>query len=554
MKDQTDSQLLCAYAECRSEAAFAELVRRHLDLVYSAAKRMVCDSHLAEDVTQRAFVALARNATQLADRPVLSGWLHRTTQNIAAQTVRADVRRRIREQEAAAMNELLAPESDASWAPIAPQLDAALGELAEPDRDAILLRYFEKKSAQEMAGILGISDDAAQKRVSRAVERLREFFTKRGVTVGAGGLVVLISANAVQSAPVGLAATISATALLTGTAVQTSTFVAATKAIAMTALQKTVITAALAVVAGAGIYEARQAAQLREQNQTLQRQLSPLAGQIEHLQSERDEATNRMADLLAENARLKSNPNQNELLKLRGEVGQLRRQVAEREPRPVASTSTATAAALAPTTEAEFETAKRQMSFAMERVQTALRQFVTNNPYGVLIGTNGQLNPELFANFPGLPLDNLEIKARDVQGLANALDQKSRLILAASKEPIFYNGMWTRFYLLADGTIRGDTSYNSFQQFRVEYPSDEDLDALREAASRGGRVPENLRNIMTTMDPVMKAYSAANNGNMPNDPAQLAPYATTPEQQAALQQVLQMKQSAQNARFKIPAQ
>ena len=204
MNQLTDQQLLREYAERRSEAAFAELVRRHIDLIYSAALRMVCDPHLAEDVTQGAFVALARSAPQLSERAVLSGWLHRTAQNLAVKTVRTDVRRRAREQEAAAMNELLANESDAAWEHIAPHLDAALGELNEADRDALLLRYFERKSAHEMAQTLGINDEAAQKRVNRAVDRLREFFTKRGVTVAASGLVVVISANAVQAAPVGL--------------------------------------------------------------------------------------------------------------------------------------------------------------------------------------------------------------------------------------------------------------------------------------------------------------------------------------------------------------
>jgi RNA polymerase sigma factor (sigma-70 family) len=153
VNEKTDAQLIRAYAESRSEAAFTEIVRRHVDLVYSAAHRMVRDSHLAEDVTQAVFVALAKNAAQLTDRPVLSGWLHRTAQNMAAQRVRTDVRRRAREQEAA-MNELLAGESDAPWAQIAPHLDAALADLRESDRDALLLRYFEGKSAREMAQIL----------------------------------------------------------------------------------------------------------------------------------------------------------------------------------------------------------------------------------------------------------------------------------------------------------------------------------------------------------------------------------------------------------------
>jgi RNA polymerase sigma factor (sigma-70 family) len=321
----TDQQLLRDYADHGSETAFAELVRRHVDFVYSAALRMVRAAHLAEDVTQGVFVALAQNTRQLTDRAVLSGWLHLTARNLAANAVRADVRRRAREQEAAAMNQLLSAESDVAWEQIAPHLDAALGELSEPDHEAVLLRYFEKKSAPEMAGILGISEEAAQKRVSRAVERLREFFSKRNVAIGASGLAVLISANAVQSAPVGLAMAISsAAAVLAGTTVSTSTAIVATKVIAMTTLQKTLVTATVAVLAGAGIYEARQAAQLREQNQTLQQQQAPLTAQVQRLQTNYADATNRLAGLLAENARSKSNSNEAELLKLRSEVTHLK--------------------------------------------------------------------------------------------------------------------------------------------------------------------------------------------------------------------------------------
>ena len=226
------------------------------------------------------------------------------------------------------MNELLTAESEISWDTIAPYLDAALGELSEPDRDALLLRYFERKSAREMADILGISNEAAQKRVSRAVERLREFFSKRNVTVGASGLIVLISANAVQSAPVGLAATISTAAVLAGTTVSTSTAITTTKVIAMTTLQKTLVTATVAVLAGAGIFEARQASQFREQVQTLRQQQAPLAEQISQLQRQRDDATNRLTALIAENEQLKASQKAAELLKLRGEVGALRQSLA----------------------------------------------------------------------------------------------------------------------------------------------------------------------------------------------------------------------------------
>ena len=318
MNGQADAQLLRAYAETRSDVAFNELVRRHVDFVYSAARRMVCDPHLAEDVTQDVFVALAASAGQLIHRPVLSGWLHRTAQNIAAQTVRTIERRRAREKEAAVMNELLSADSEVSWEHIAPHLDAALGELSEPDRDALFLRYFERKSARDMAVTLGVSDEAAQKRVHRAVERLRELFVKRGVTIGSSALVVVISANAVQSAPISLAITISAA---------TTAATTATKAIAMTAFQKVVITSALTVAVGAGVYEANQAAGARADLRTLAHKQMPLIDQIQTLQRERDEATNRLAKLNDKSEITKNN--ETELLRLRGEVGTLRQQTNE---------------------------------------------------------------------------------------------------------------------------------------------------------------------------------------------------------------------------------
>jgi hypothetical protein len=172
--------------------------------------------------------------------------------NIAAQSIRTDIRRRNREKEAAVMNEH--PETDAAWEEIAPHLDAALAELSEPDRDAVLLRYFENKPAQEMAAILGISAEAAQKRVSRAVERLRENFAGRGITAGAGGLSGAISANAVQLAPAGLA-----TALFSG-AVTTTALATITHSLAITTMGKVLIAASITVLVGTTIYQMAQPA------------------------------------------------------------------------------------------------------------------------------------------------------------------------------------------------------------------------------------------------------------------------------------------------------
>src|SRR5437667_10543998 len=291
MNSLTDQQLLRDYTGRRSEAAFAELVQRHVDFVYSAALRMVRDAHLAEDVSQGVFLALARNARQLADRPVLSGWLHRTTQNLSANTVRSDVRRRAREQEAGAINELLSAEPETVWENIAPHLDEALGELNEGDRDAVLLRYFERKSAREIAQTLGTSEDAAQKRVSRAIERLREFFAKRGITVGASGLVVVITANGVQSAPIGLAAAISGAAL--SSAAGGVTALTILKTMTITKMQFGITTLVIASAAISLIVQHHNQRALREQNESLHQQMSRLQTENEKL-SERIARTRRL--------------------------------------------------------------------------------------------------------------------------------------------------------------------------------------------------------------------------------------------------------------------
>ncbi len=371
MNCQTDQQLLRDYAEHGVEAAFAELVRGHIDFVYSAALRMVCDAHFAEDVTQGVFVALAQNARQLADRPDLSGWLHCTARNLGAKTVRSEERRRAREQEAAAMNDLLSSEPDILWEHISPHLDAAIGELSDPDRDAVLLRYFKRKSAHEMAQALGISEDAAQKRVSRAVERLRESFAKHGVSVGASGLVVAISANAVQAAPGGLAITISTAAALARTTLATTPTAATIKTIAMTALQKTLISVTIAAALGTGIYEARQASALRSQNLLLQQQQGPLVEQIEQLQHQRDDASNRLVSLADEIAQAKSNST--ELLRLRGEVGRLR--IQEREIGGVRRDQMRAAQITLPYAKAEFERLKALPAGAVSTQQLAQAGF-----------------------------------------------------------------------------------------------------------------------------------------------------------------------------------
>jgi RNA polymerase sigma factor (sigma-70 family) len=254
MDSRTDQELLQEYAEKGSDSAFSEIVRRYLDFVYSAALRLAGNSHLAEDISQRVFLALARGAHQLTDRAILAGWLHLTARNVTANAIRTEVRRRAWEQEAAAMNQLLTPDNEPAWESIAPHLDDAIGRLNEADRDAIFLRYFQRKSACEMAQSLGISSEAAQKRVNRAIERLRGLFAQHGIATGAGALAVLLSANAVKAAPPSLSLAISATAVA-GASLSTSATISTAKIILMTTLQKALIASAVVAVVGGGIYE-----------------------------------------------------------------------------------------------------------------------------------------------------------------------------------------------------------------------------------------------------------------------------------------------------------
>ncbi|HTL59654.1 MAG TPA: sigma-70 family RNA polymerase sigma factor [Candidatus Limnocylindrales bacterium] len=320
----SDQELVSQFTRAHSEDAFALLVNRYLNLVYSAALRQVRSPQLAEEVCQSVFTNLAYHAPKLKPNTVLTAWLYQVTRNAAIDVVRREARRQEREQIALQMSQMHTDPSE--WTQIEPMLDEAMRSLDDAERTAILLRYFENKSLRDVGQALGTSEDAAQKRVSRAVERLRDYFSKRKITVGASGLVALVSANAIQAAPTGLATTVAAGALTTSAALSTATAVAVTKTIAMTTIQKTIITTLSALAAGAiivSVYQAHKASSLREEVQALkQQQQVSLNAQMQELQRERDGATNALAALAAENAALKKNPP--DVAKLRGEVGRLR--------------------------------------------------------------------------------------------------------------------------------------------------------------------------------------------------------------------------------------
>lgn len=322
MQEPTDAQLLRDYAEHRDEAAFRELVSRHADVVYASALRQVDSPDLARDIAQTVFTDLARKAQPLAGTltgdTTLLGWLFRSTRFLALNQLRDDRRRQARERHAME-NFDATSETAPEWERVQPVLDEAMADLSDEDRDALLLRFFKNRDFRAIGAALGVSDDAAQKRVSRALDRLRTQLTSRGVTTTAFDLSTVLSTNAVPLAPAGLAATLS-TAALAETTLATTATTTAIKAIAMTTLQKTLLSATLAAAVGTGIYEACQVSRLRNENQNLIAQREALTG-------ERDQAL--AAATGKDNELEQLQKNKNELLRLRGEVGLLRRQTNE---------------------------------------------------------------------------------------------------------------------------------------------------------------------------------------------------------------------------------
>ena len=319
MAHHTDHELLAEFVKNGSESAFSALVARYVNLVYSTALRHTNNPHHAEEITQAVYILLARKAGSISSKVVLSGWLYQAARLTAANHRRDNQRRQQREQQAIMESALNVP-ADEPWKLIAPILDEAMSALGVTDRDAVLLRYFENKPLAEVGAALGVSEAAAEKRVSRALERLHAMLTRQGVALGATAIAGAITANAVQAAPATLAATITP-AVLTATSLTSAT-------VAVTTLQKIAVTAVLAATIGGGIYAAKQASDAHKEVRELQAQQAPMVEQIRQFQSSLTDATNRLTELTAENSELKSGKDKMEVLKLRGEVTAMRTRLA----------------------------------------------------------------------------------------------------------------------------------------------------------------------------------------------------------------------------------
>ncbi|HEX5220711.1 MAG TPA: sigma-70 family RNA polymerase sigma factor [Verrucomicrobiae bacterium] len=544
MQPKSDAQLLRDYAQHGVEAAFTELVQRHTNLVYSAALRQVESPDVAAEIAQNVFIGLARSAkslsTKLAAEASLAGWLCRSARNLSLNHRRDEFRRLTRERHA--MEQLISISDDMpDWEHLRHVLDDAMSELGEADYDAIVLRYFQKQDFRTVGAAIGVSDDTAQKRVTRALDRLRDLLSQRGIRTTAATLGIVISTNAVQAAPVGLAATISTAAAIAGSAFVPVATAATTKVIAMTTMQKTIVTATVAVLAGAGLYEAHQNSKLRHELRDLEQQQTPLQQSMEALGSALIDATNLVAGLRAENDRL--NRNTAELLKLRSEVGRLRNIGRQSE-----------ASGIDP---ASDQTTSTAMTW-VERV-AKLKQRIKDIPETGIPELSFLNDEDWLAAVHGLPLEsetdyrlalsNLRRRAEHKAGtqLQKALREFTRANNHPPTElselqpyvnpPIDHAilGRW----MIADKSAVPNVQVGQ-PIITQKAPVDEVFDQRMVFSADGGNGATDFLTsaIGTTMQPVYDAYRTAHNGQWHTRVTELLPYAATPEQQVAVQKLI----------------
>jgi RNA polymerase sigma factor (sigma-70 family) len=465
----TDIDLLRRYTLDGSEAAFGELVTRHINLVHSTALRILnSDEHRARDVVQSVFTDLARKASLVCDRSddgknakstgfhSISAWLYTSTRFAAAKVARAEQIRRKHEQKAHAMNHLLhGGSAEPEWSELRPVLDDAIGELDETDRGALLLRFFQGMNFRSVGTALGLSEDAARMRVSRAVEKLRELLAKRGVTTTAGALSVTLAAHVVEAAPVGLAAAITCASL------SAVTLTTSTPMIGLQIMASTKFKISLAALLAGGvvtplIIQTTAMSTLRVENEALRAQLASAQA------SELKPQTNISDSVEAS----RSESQESELLRLRGEVTRLRADAARTRPVPPAQANASTRFGQANVGGYEMydgdllsprhaDTIKM-----MKMVGIALRRLEQNpaisaETRSMPFKEDNDLRTELrkSISLPDEEWNQFEILVPNLDSLTQNKSDPG-LIVARSKDPLQTpDGRWVRVYTRVDGSV-----------------------------------------------------------------------------------------------------
>jgi RNA polymerase sigma factor (sigma-70 family) len=467
MQAKSDAQLLREYADQKSEPAFAEIVHRYADLVYSAALRQIGSPDSAGEIAQRVFIDLARKAHSLAGSQrgdaSLAGWLYRATRFAALNLLREDRRRQIHEKQV--MQELHSPPGSApDWDSVSPFLDEALSSLDNQEREAVLLRFFKNQDFHAVGAALGVIDDTAQKRVARSLDKLRTAFERRGVTITTTALAAVLAANAVQAAPAGLTAAWIGASLAGATAEAGATWTLL-KIMSMTKFQLglgAIIMGSLAVTVS---IQQQTAGKLRGDNEDLRQHVASLVSDNESL-SNRIRQPTAPAPTADDQFR--------ELLRLRGEVGRLRAQTNLLSKLQAENRLLQSKAAISQENQAE---AKDRFVAHRDSIINAAKMIGV--AFRIWAGDNNNQFPTNFAqcsnelgnvpNFSGnIPLETFELVN---PGKANTSYPRAIAAREGTPRPSPFGG-WERVYLLADGSVQraasDDANFDAWEQANTD--------------------------------------------------------------------------------------
>lgn len=458
-----DNELLGHYAKTRSEDAFAEIVRRHVNLVYSTALRRVNgDEHLARDVAQTVFTDLARKAGTLAHRQNLSGWLYTSAHFVAANVVRGENRRRNREEQymREPINDVshAAASSGEDWVTLRPALDDAMHRLKEADREALLLRYFENRQFAEVGAKLGLNEDAARKRVDRALDKLRGIFAKQGIATTAA-FASIISANAIQTAPANLAATLATASMTT---VGTGTTFTLLKIMTATQLKLGVGALVVAGVTTVLVMQHQAQNRLRAENEALQQQLAQAQAQNQGLQAAATNQSNALTDA-----------QMNELLRLRGEVSRLRQQTNQLGKAAVKLKQSKPTQQNNEDVDPETQMARARMN---DQKQLILGMIMYADKNGGQFPASFDQITNSFNYSDKIMGDMSKLQLVYSGAMTNIPDPASTVVIRET-EPWLYNGQWTKSYGFADGHVElhsePNGNFDNYEQQHIIVPANQ---------------------------------------------------------------------------------